>query len=196
MKHQLNNWQHSTISVLMLLVCLLVLYIILIMPAVSGRSDVRERLEELQFQFAKYDQSAKQIQQLQKELEQLNNLQADQTGFLEEKPDALAAAELQKHIKSLIESNGGNLISTQVVKNDNDDLFPKVTIKVHMRGGIETLQKILYRLTADSPVLLINNVMLQKRHQAAGRRARRGVNQIETRFEITGFIFQAEIAET
>ena len=196
MTHPLNNWQHSTISVLMLLVCLLVMYIILIMPAVSGRSDVRERLEELQFQFAKFDQSAKQIQQLQKELEQLNNLQADQTGFLEEKPDALAAAELQKHIKSLIESNGGNLISTQVVKNDNDDLFPQVTIKVHMRGEIGTLQKILYRLTVDSPVLLINNVMLQKRHQAAGRRARRGVNQIETRFEITGFIFQAEIAET
>jgi len=133
MKHQIKNWQHSTISVLMLLLCLLLLYVILILPAVSGRSDVRERLEVLQFQFAKYDHSAKQIQQLQKELDQLNNLQADQTGFLEEKPEALAAAELQKHIKSLIESNGGNLISTQVVKSDNDDLFPQVTIKVHIR---------------------------------------------------------------
>ncbi len=199
MTMKLNNFQHAVISMGILILILVLLYAVLILPAVSARAEFQDRFEEMQFQYSRFAGSENQLQRLQRELVQLKGMQLNLASFLEEKPQALAAAELQKHIKSLIESNNGNLISTQVIQQkENTEAFPPVTVKVHMRGNIESLQGILYRLATEHPVLLIDNLFLQTRNIAASRnlqrrgRVRHGADLIEARFEITGYIFQAE----
>jgi len=210
MNWRLSNRQHMVMSVGLLLLCLTILYISLIMPALSNRQTFSDRLEELQFQFSKFSRSAAQTDQLKQELEQLKNTETDRAGFLQDKSEALAAADLQKHIKTLIGINGGNVVSTQVIQRRHNDrsaqgymevessrqldneagVFPQVTIKVHMRSDIEALQKTLHQLGTDQMVLLIDNMFIQKRHQARGRRVTRGKDQMEVRFDITGFIYQ------
>jgi general secretion pathway protein M len=189
---RLNAQKHAAASLSILIAVLVLFYSIIIYPAVSGRMQFQERYEELQFQFSKLGDSKNKSQQLKKELAYLGSQETDKTGFLENKPEALAAADLQKHIKTLIESSEGSLISTQVVQQKEDDIFPQVTVKVHLRGNIEALRNILFRLNTEHPVLLINNLLVQKRHGSGGRRPQRRADQLEVRFDITGFMYQAE----
>jgi hypothetical protein len=68
---------------------------------------------------------------------------------------------LQKQLKILIESHGGQIVSTQPIDDQDNDLFPKVTIKLHMRGNINTLQETLYALEFATPLLFIDNIIIQ-----------------------------------
>lgn len=190
---QLKKWQHCTLSVALLAASLLLLYVILIMPALTGRRDFQERLEQLQFQYGKLSESSAQIEPVTTELKKLKNVKTDTSGFLEDKPEALAAADLQKHIKTLIETNGGTLVSTQVVRQKETEtkLFPQVAIKVHMRVDMASLQVILYQLASEPTVLLLNDFFIQKRNQRT-RRINQRIPELEVRFEIAGFIYRAE----
>ncbi len=199
-KPSLTDQQHALMAAGLTVLLLILLYLCLALPAVASRASFSERIEDLQFQYSKFSRLENQKQQIETELEQLRNAETDLSGFLEEKPQALAAADLQKHIKNVIESNEGSLISTQVVQGKETGPFPHVTVKVHMRGNIDSLQNILYQLESEKPVLFIDNVYLQQRNQRVSRnvRNRRNIRQnadwLETRFEITGFIFQAQTA--
>jgi len=187
----LDTHKHAIASLSILITVLVLFYAIIIHPAISSRMQFRERYEELQFQLNKLDDSESRYQQLQKDLEQLGSQETDQTGFLENKPEALAAADLQKHIKVLIESSAGDLISTQVVQQKELDIFPHIIVKVHLRGTIEALRNILYRLNTDTRILLVNNLFIQKRNSSGERRGQHGGDQLEVRFDVTGFIYQA-----
>lgn len=196
MMQQNNQRRHALLSLGLLLSVIALLFSVLVLPAINGRLEFHNRLSELQFQYAKFQHIVQQSGALQEELAQLQNAQTDQSGFLEEKPEALAAADLQKQIKTLIDTNGGNLISTQVVKSRAGEtgVFPEVTIKVHMRSDIEALQKLLYQLASSETVLQVDNLLIQKRRQGGGRRARRDANLLEIRFDTTGYIYQAAIS--
>ena len=193
---QNSQRRQALLSLGLLLSVIALLSTILVLPAINGRLKFHNRLNELQFQYSKFQGIAKQSELLKEDLTLLQKVQTDQSGFLDEKPEALAAADLQKQIKTLIDTNGGNLISTQVVKNRSDEvsMFPEVTIKVHMRSDIEALQKLLYQLASSETVLQVDNLLIQKRRQGGGRRARRDANLLEIRFDTTGYIYQAAIS--
>lgn len=198
-KQTLNERQHAALSVAILIVGLLLIYAALIMPGLTKRSNFNEQLEDLQFQYSRFNHLEKQRDQIIDELQQLRQEQTDATGFLENKPQALAAADLQNYIKNIIESNSGNLISTQVVRHETSETFPDIRIKIHMRADIDALQEVFYDLEANQPTLLIDNLYLQKRNRRVSRRAsqRARVEQaaalIEARFEVTGYIYQTEL---
>jgi hypothetical protein len=189
---KLDPQKHAVASLTILIAVLVMFYATIIHPAISTRLQFQNRVEELQFQFSKLSDSANKSRQLEKELQNLGAQEADKTGFLEHKSEALAAADLQKHIKILVESNEGELISTQVVSQKEIDVFPQVNVKVQLRGNIEALRNILYRLNTEHPVLLINNLLVQSRQVSNGRRAQRRSEQLEVRFDVIGFMYQAK----
>lgn len=199
-KQTLNERQHAALSVAILIIGLLLLYAALIMPALTKRSAFKDQLEEMQFQYSRFSQLEKQRDQIKDELEQLKQVQTDTAGFLADKPRALAAADLQNYIKNIIESNSGNLISTQVVQHETRETFPDVRIKIHMRADINALQEVFYELESNQPTLLIDNLYLSKRSRRVSRRpsqrvrAGQAIESIEARFEVTGYIYQSETA--
>ena len=168
------------------------------MPAFIKRGDFRKEIEELQFQYIRFSKLVEQRDNISKQLEQLKQQKTDTTGFLEDKPESLAAADLQDRIKNIIESKGGNLISTQVVQQESSATFPAVRIRIQMRAGIKALQEITYSLESGEPTLLLDNVYLQKRNRSITRRsafkstAQTMADLIEVRFEVTGYIFQTK----
>jgi len=188
--------QNSVLAVGVLIAALLLIYAGIIMPALGQKSKHEQQIDELQFQYARFDQLVNQRDTIRKQLELLRQQQTDSTGFLEDKPESLAAADLQNRIKSIIESKGGNLISTQVVQHENNATFPDVRIRIQMRANIESLQEIIYSLESGQPMLLLDNVYLQNRNIRITRRStvsqqqQRDAELIEARFEVTGYIFQ------
>jgi general secretion pathway protein M len=189
-KLQLKKWEHALISLGILFLILSILFVGLVAPAITDKNTNNERIENLQLQHARYKSAEQELTQLEKQLEQLLQLYLNhKEAFLEEKQQTLAAADLQQYLKKAIQSHAGKLVSTQPINDINQKPFLKVTIKVHMRGNINTLQKTLYQLESSSPRLFIDNVIIQRRNPTG-----RGKQlQLDIRFDVNGYIFDSGI---
>lgn len=196
MKGQMTKTQHALLSVAILLLALLTINFGIIQPATAQRESNDARIASLQFRLEKFRDTKQLIRELKAEIVKLKAGQSDTNDFFKDKPAALVAADLQQQVKKLIESNGGNLISTHAMGEGDDEIFNSVIVKVHMRGNIESLQKIFYQLSNDKPVLFIDNLMIQKQHRTTSRRRRKelyqytsGQSNLESRFDVSGYIY-------
>lgn len=192
-KLQLKKWQHALISLGILFLVLSILFVGLVAPAMTAKNASNERTENLQLQHSRYKSAKQELIQLEKQLEQLLHQYLNhKEDFLEEKQQTLAAADLQQYLKKVIESHAGNLVSTQPITDINKKPFPKVTIKIHMRGNINALQKTLYQLESSRPQLFIDNVIIQRRNPT-GRGKKLNIDQLDIRFDVNGYIFDSSI---
>ena len=189
----LSPWQHAALSAGLTLAAGALLLLLLVWPSLSSRAAFHERLDVLRLQQRKFTEAAARSPILEEELAALVGLEINQAGFLAEKLRALAAADLQRLLGSLIEETGGSLVSTQVLPNaDNGRIFPKITVKVQLLGSTDTLQRLLYRFGSGQPLLLVDNLLVQQRRRG-DERARRDTNQLEIRFDVSAFIYQSGV---
>ena len=192
MKSPLPKWQHATLSLCLLAVVVTGLYFTLLQPALTARKNYQERIDDLSLQLDRYRNTESEILKLQDEIEQLMLVDPDNDGFLEEKSPALVAADLQRQLKSLIESNGGDLVSTNVITDPENELFPKVTIKVHMQAEMQTMVTVFYKLAVNKPFLFTSDILIQQRHMVS-RRQQPDAGKLEVRFDVTGYINQSDL---
>jgi hypothetical protein len=192
MTKSLSNWQHAVMSLCILILFVIGLHLILLQPALTARKEYQERIDDYSFQLNKFRNTEYRIVNLQNQIERLKQQDPDNGNYLEDKSPSLVAAELQKQLKTLIETNGGNLVSTHVITTTDDELFPKVTIKVHMQAEMDTLQTVFYKLAVNKPILFTRNVQIQKRHTSS-RRQKANTGKLEIRFDVTGYIYKSVI---
>lgn len=170
-----------------LFLVILAFYSILIQPAISARIIYTERIEDLMFQSSKFSLSSQDSVSLNEEIANLKKQNPDKNNFLENKPPAIVAADLQKKIKALVESSGGNLVSTHALTDGKEELFSKITVKVHMRTDIKALRGVFYQIAINEPLLFTENILIQK-SRARSRKKQRVDNQIEVRFDVSGYM--------
>ncbi|MEE8321880.1 MAG: type II secretion system protein GspM [Gammaproteobacteria bacterium] len=194
----MTKLQHALLSVTVLLLVLLIINFGIIQPSIAKRETNDARISDLQFRLEKFMDSKQLIRELKSEIAKSKAEQSDINDFFEDKPAALVAADLQQQIKKLVESNGGSLISTHAMGEEEEEIFNSVIVKVHMRGNIGSLQKIFYKLSNAKPVLFIDNLMIQKQHRTTSRRGRKeifqnapGQSNLEIRFDMSGYIYSS-----
>jgi len=172
-----------------LFLVILAFYSVLIQPAMSARIKNTERIEDLMFQSSKFSLSSQEYDLLKEEIANLKKQNPNKNNFLENKAPAIVAADLQKKIKALVESSGGNLVSTHALTDGKEELFSKITVKVHMRTDIDmnALRDVFYQVAINEPLLFIDNILIQK-SRASRRKKQRAVNQIEVRFDVSGYM--------
>jgi len=156
----------------------------------------------------KYRFYTEHLEDLQNRLQRLNGLLATQADleatlqrvsqdsstdayYLPEESPALAAATLQQRVRQAVESNGGNLVSTQALPVVMEDGFARVGIRVQMIGDTDAVQKMLHALESARPLLFTD--ALQIRAQPVRRRqTATGMDELEmqlvTQFELTGYM--------
>jgi len=60
-----------------------------------------------------------------------------------------------------------------------------------MRGNINTLQETLYALEFATPLLFIDNIIIQNRvKRSASRRNQPNADQLDIRLDVIGYIFE------
>ncbi len=186
MTKKLPDWQHGLISTGILLLVVVAFYLVLIQPALTIKSENRERIDNLIFQLNKFSNAKIQIEQLKHEINNITENDVNKGNFLEGGVPAIIGANLQKKLKTIIEANGGNLVSTHAIAGNVDDAHPKVTIKVHMQVDMKALQAVLYNLTTNKPFLFTDNLLIQRR-QISSRRNNRNSGLVEVRFDVIGY---------
>ncbi|NKB39019.1 MAG: hypothetical protein GKR93_17950 [Gammaproteobacteria bacterium] len=188
----LNSSQHAALSLVILLVMLMLIYLLIFHPALTRRHAILERYDSVLFQHYKLGDVNKTAERLSDELKRLRKQKINDSGFLTTKTESLAAADLQEHIKTLVKNSNSSLISTQVIQHKEIDTFPRVAIKVHMRGNMDALRNVMYQLNGDTPMLVIDNIQVQKRHGSSTNRTGRGTELLDIKLNVSGFMYKAE----
>jgi len=108
------------------------------------------------------------------------------------KSSGLAAAGLQKKVKSVIVSAGGQLLSTRTLALDAGQLLQPVGIRVKMRANITAIKNIMHAFESHVPLLKIDEVAMILRDRAnSSQRSRNNETAepvIEIRFNISGYL--------
>lgn len=115
-------------------------------------------------------------------------------GYLGGDSVELAGADMQEHLKRIVENSGGVLSSSQMLAVETDSGTRKLAIRVAMRGDIEALQKALYDFETASPYFFVDKLNIQASRwslrEARGRttRQRGDPAELQVRFDVYAFM--------
>jgi cysteinyl-tRNA synthetase len=154
---------------------------------------------KMQFYDKAVDQAADHIQRYQRLLDsapeqrkQLKNLRQQlkkRKYFVSAANPELAAAELQKRVKTIVTEARGKLVSTQKMDTQGDASAREIRIKVRMKGDVDALSRVLHELEGQLPVVNIDNVSIRSRRTVKGRRKNRVEGyELDVNFELVGYM--------
>ena len=95
--------------------------------------------------------------------QQLESIRAlePRKGFLRTGAAALSAAEAQEAMRSMIEANGGRLITMQAPVAKDDGRYRQLTVNVQLTGTIFALRKILHAIETNQPALFVESLQVR-----------------------------------
>ena len=112
--------------------------------------------------------------------------------FLKNTGAALAASEIQETAKSLIEVNGGKLVSMQVVPFKDDSGYRRVTVNVQFISSMSMLRKTLYAVETVQPYLLLDNVSIRSQANTLNKGAPVTEPELIAQFDVSGYALVAD----
>ncbi len=152
----------------------------------------QERLEQQQGRLGQLERMAasrEPIQQVIASIQQDRNISAQ---YLPQSAPPLAAAGLQQRVKAAVEAAGGTLHSTQALPPVEEGNAMKVGVNATVSGDTESLQKILYDLESQTPLLFVDNLDVSVREIRQrlpnGRLASYSRVQLTVQFEVSGYL--------
>jgi general secretion pathway protein M len=127
--------------------------------------------------------------------ERINKIKQNDTinaYYLKQSSPTIAATDLQQRVKTAVESNGGELMSVQILPVTSEGAFSKIAIRAQMTGDTEALQKAFHDLESSPPALFIDNIQIRARPIRRPRRSRTEQPttsiQLTTQFELAGYM--------
>ena len=108
-------------------------------------------------------------------------------GFLRSGAPALSAAEAQEAVRSIIEANGGRLITMQAPIAKDDGRYRQLTTNVQLTGTIFTLRKILHAIETNQPALFVENLQVRSQVPANFKPNPGNEPDVYIQMDISGF---------
>lgn len=189
----MNLVRHSTVSkiaaISLLLAVVAVIYLVLIQPLYGHYLQNHQQAAKLTRQIASYEHIAENRSRIEQLFESMRPDEERTNYYLQGSTRALASAELQAYVRTVIESSEGSLLSTQPIVRDDDAPERVVKVNVRMSGSVEALVQVLYRVANGFPVLLTDDVLIMRERSAVTRKADdRNEGDLEIHFTLTGFV--------
>lgn len=189
---RLPRLQRRILAVLLLFLVLAVVVRVVVLPIWSGFLSNRDAIAQSEDNIARYSRLSTQIGALQSvvgELEQTDDL--DRYVLVQES-EPLAAAALQARMKSVVNSSGGTLTSTQVLPTETEQGFKRIIVNVRMAVSTNALQRVLYELENNLPYLLTDDIVILSRGARKRRRTTQSVDLLDVRFNLYGYMRDPE----
>jgi general secretion pathway protein M len=157
-------------------------------PLVSLYSSQAANLERKQNQIVRYRHVADNQEALDKELALLKRRSPAADYYIAGETPALASAQVQQYLKQVVQKNGGELISTQILAAGDADNAQSTSLKVQLRADVNASWQILYALESSRPMLFIDNLVISAR-PVRGRTAQDAPTvSLDLSFEMTGYL--------
>lgn len=81
--------------------------------------------------------------------------------YLKSSSPALAAADIQQIVQTLVEAHGMRQESVQIAPHKDEDGRRQITVNLRLRGKLSGLQHVLYSLETTQPYLFVDNLSIQ-----------------------------------
>jgi general secretion pathway protein M len=162
------------------------------MPIVDKYVDNRGRIQDLYDQLTRYRMLAAEEPAVRERLEAFKQRNQGSELYLKGETPTLAGAELQERVKSVVESSGGTLVSTQTMPEAEEQGLVRVSVKVRMRADVEGVQKVLYGLETGRPLVFLENVLVRSR--VVRRRGVVNISELDVSFDVTGYMHAGQAA--
>lgn len=192
MFHELSGWQSRSLALLILFLLLAGLVALVVIPTWSANSHYQERLVQMESRLELLKRSASIGASLKTEFTQLKRIMATDVHYLKSNSDALGAAELQRSVKRVAAPKGAAIISTQILPSKQEQGATRVTLRVRMKGSLETLVSVFHELETGSPYLFLENISIRGRAISRRRVAKptSGVRppDLDIDFELSGYM--------
>ena len=186
------GWGQRLAALALLLLVGGALYLAVDQWLIGRYRDYQNQLQQQQERLAQLERIAatrEPVQQRIAKIQQDRNITAQ---YLPQSVPALAAAELQQRIKAVVEAAGGTLQSTQALPPVEEGRAVKVTVSAIMNGDTGSVQKVLYDLEGQTPLLFVDNLELSARMMRPrlpnGRYANYTRMQLNAQFEVSGYL--------
>lgn len=181
----------SRLSAVGILILVLVLgYLVLIYPLMQIRQEYQDEVDSLRFKLQKLQQVAGGKESLAQRLESIRELARQNDAFLPTNTAALASADLQTRIKQVVSEAGGELSSTQVIPERNEENAVRVGVKIRMTGSSEVLRQVLQNFESKKPYLFIENLNIRPIRMPRNPRDKNPIieDRLSVDFDVSGYM--------
>jgi hypothetical protein len=117
-----------------------------------------------------------------RELEQSGNLEE---ALLAGSTPAVAAAQLQGDLSSLVAAMGGEVVTVQILEPEETPPFVRVGLRLTMTGDTATMRDLLYAIETRNPVLIVSGMNLAASDPEAADTA--ADPELNASFEVYGY---------
>jgi general secretion pathway protein M len=179
-----------TLAVVLLGIALLGVYQLILAPLVIAYRDGETSIEQSKELLQRYRALAEQRSLLADRLAEQQERAASAAGYLRGPSDALAAAQLQDRVKSVVEAAGGELRSTQILpatRLEGDLGFYRTALRVQFVVTVEGLEATLYELETGQPYLIIDDITVRQERARRRRNEPEREPMLNVSFELFGY---------
>ena len=187
----LSKNQSRSLAIGLLILFLTIGILLLFIPINMLHRHYDQSLDSLVDYLGRYRHVVATHAEVQSALDQVKNKNGRQH-FLRNTGAALAASEIQETAKSLIEANGGKLVSMQVVPFKDDGGYRRVTVNIQFISNMPTLRKILYAVETVQPYLLLDNVSIRSQANTLNKGAPVTEPELIAQFDVSGYALVAD----
>lgn len=186
------GWGHRLAALLLLIVVGGAFYLLVDQTLVARYYYYRDVLERQQGRLEQLQRMAAIRDPIQQSITRIQQDRAVTSQYLPQSVPALAAADLQQRVKAAVGTAGGTLQSTQALPPVDDGDAVKIAVSAAISGDVGSLQKTLYELEAQTPLLFVDNLQVTARESRprlpGGRVANYTRVQLSIQFEVSGYL--------
>lgn len=143
-------------------------------------------LSSKQERIARYQRIAATRADVAKQLDAMRSKEP-RKAFLRSGATALSAAEAQEAVRSIIESNGGKLITMQAPSSREDGRYRQITVNVQLTANVQALRRILHTIETNTPALFVDNLMIRSQVSGQHRPAPGQEPEMFVHFDVNGY---------
>lgn len=183
----LNAQQRRSLALAILVLAFLALVSVTVVPVWSINRHYDNAIESSQRRLEQLRRAAAVGAGLQARFDQLKGSGLASAHTLQSATPALAGAELQRILNRTVASHKAQVLSTQILPVAEERDFPRIAIKVRMRGTLQSIVDVFYAAETGEPFLFLNNIAIRS---LLGRTSGRMESNatLETDFELTGYM--------
>jgi general secretion pathway protein M len=183
----LSHYSRS-FAIALLLLAILALALVIFGPPLALYQAQANTIDDGRRELATYRRLVGSKAELEQQLAGLSRRSATSKYYVQGATPALASANIQKYLKSIVTRNGAEVISTQIVAAQNDAEDNQVSLRVHMRADIDAAMAILHSVESGRPMLFVDDLAINARPVRGRTPEDPPTVQLDMQFQLTGYI--------
>ncbi|MGH8644598.1 MAG: type II secretion system protein GspM [Gammaproteobacteria bacterium] len=185
---------HRLLALGLLFTVLASVYVGFLQPLIDAYRSSADRLQQAQAQLAKLIQLAQSRKAIENRLAEFRRTDTSGRYYLSGRTPSLAAAGLQNHLKAIIETSGGQLITSSDLPSTNEEKLTKVATSLRLKAQTEGLREILYATETQLPLVFIDKVSVRGLSFYSPRLTPNTEPMLDIQLDLSGFARVAEAA--